>query len=200
MTKRENDMKKSLGAKTLAVPCPVWVIGTYDKEGKANIATAAWGGICCSQPPSVAVSFRKATHTYHAILQRQAFTVNIPAESQVVEADFAGINTGRDIDKFAACSLTPVRSELVDAPYVEEFPLILECRVTHTLEIGLHTQFIGEIVDVKVDSAVQGDKGYPDITKVKPFIWDSAHTKYFALGACLGQAWDIGKKLSGGRE
>src|SRR5512133_3321229 len=107
-------MKKSCGAKTLAVPTPVWVIGTYDEEGKSNIATAAWAGICCSQPPCVAVSFRKATYTYGAIVAREAFTVNIPGESQVDIADFAGLVSGRDVDKFAAAGLTTQRSSLVD--------------------------------------------------------------------------------------
>jgi flavin reductase (DIM6/NTAB) family NADH-FMN oxidoreductase RutF len=188
-------MKQSIGAKTLAIPTPVWLVGTYDAAGKANIATAAWGGICCSQPPCVTVSFRKATHTYGAILERKAYTVNIPAADQVVAADFAGIASGRDTDKFAACGLTPVRSDLVDAPYVAEFPLILECRLLHTLEIGLHTQFVGEIVDVKADAAVLGEKGYPDIKKVRPIAWDSAHKGYYGIGDFLGMAWDIGNRL-----
>jgi hypothetical protein len=44
-------MKKSMGAKTVVYPTPVFVVGTYDGQGKANVMTAAWGGICCSRPP-----------------------------------------------------------------------------------------------------------------------------------------------------
>jgi flavin reductase (DIM6/NTAB) family NADH-FMN oxidoreductase RutF len=188
-------MKQSIGAKTLAMPCPVWLVGTYDDAGKANFMTIAWGGICCSQPPCVTVSLRRATHSYGAIETRKAFTVNIPSVAQVAEADYGGIVSGRDTDKFAACGWTAVRSELVDAPYIAETPLVVECRLLQTLEIGLHTQFVGEIVDVKADEAVLGEKGYPDITKVKPFVWDAAHRRYFGLGACLGTAWDIGKTI-----
>lgn len=191
-------MKQSCGAKTLAIPTPVWVIGTYDEEGKSNIATAAWAGICCSQPPCVTVSFRKATHTYGAIVAREAFTVNIPGESQVAIADFAGLVSGRDLDKFAAAGLTAQRSTLVDAPYIKEFPLIIECRLIHTLEIGLHTQFVGEILDVKVDAAAIGENGYPDIEKIKPFTWDTGHRGYYGLGSCLGKAWELGKTLQKG--
>ena len=69
-------MKQSLGANTFAIPTPVWVIGTYDTESKANAMTAAWTGICCSKPPCVYVSLRKATYTYHNIKEREAFTKN----------------------------------------------------------------------------------------------------------------------------
>ena len=79
----------------------------------------------------------------------------------MVEADYVGIASGRDVDKFAVAGLTPVRSELVDAPYAEEFPVVLECRLLHIVEIGLHTQFIGEIVDVKADRAVLGMTASP---------------------------------------
>jgi len=191
-------MKQSLGAKTLATPTPVWLVGTYDAEGKANIMTAAWGGICCSDPPCLTVSLRKATHSYAAIIARKAYTVSIPSEMQAAEADYVGIVSGRNADKFAACGWTPVRSDLVDAPYVGEVPLVVECRLLHVLELGLHTQFVGEIVDVKADEAVVGAKGYPDITKVKPMIWDTAHRGYYGIGAFMGKAWEIGKSIEAG--
>ena len=188
-------MKQSLGARTLAMPTPVWLVGTYDAQGKPNIMTAAWAGICCSQPPSVAVSLRKATYSHAAILARRAFTINIPSEAQVAEADYAGIVSGRDTDKLRACHWTAVRSELVDAPCVAEVPLVLECRLAHVLELGLHTQFAGEIVDVKADPSVLGEKGNPDITRVRPITFDPAHRRYFGLGALLGTAWEVGKGL-----
>ena len=141
-------VKKSVGARTLALPTPTWIVGTYDKEGRPNMMTAAWGGICCSKPPCIYVSLRKATYTYGSLMERKAFTVSIPSEDYVKEADYIGLASGRDVDKFAATGLTPVKSDLVDAPYVKEFPLILECKVIHTIEIGLHTEFIGEIMDV----------------------------------------------------
>jgi len=188
-------MKKSLGAKTLVCPTPVWVVGSYDKDGKPNVMTAAWVGICCSNPPSVAISLRKATYTYGNIMERQAFTVNIPSEKYVREADYFGIASGKDVDKFSATGLTPVKSELVDAPYVQEFPVVVECKVTHTIEIGLHTQFIGEILDVKVDETVLEEKGLPDIEKIKPFLFSPEIRTYHKVGDYLGQAFSIGRKI-----
>ena len=109
-------MNKSLGPKTLIYPAPVLVVGTYDKAGKPNVMTASWGGICCSQPPCVAVSLRAATYTHGNILGRKAFTLSVPPEKYVKEVDYFGLVSGRVLDKFAATKLTPVKSKLVDAP------------------------------------------------------------------------------------
>jgi len=186
-------VKRSLGPKTLLFPAPTWVVGTYDGEGKPNAMTAAWGGICCSHPPCLAVSLRKATYTYSAILNRKAFTVSVPSEDHAREADFFGIASGRDVDKFAAAGLTPVRSALVDAPYVGEFPMAAECRLLKTVEIGGHTQFIGEILDVKVDEAVCDDAGVPDIGKVRPVVFAPEARVYHGIGRLLGRAFSLGK-------
>ena len=186
-------MKKSFGPKTLLFPTPAWVIGTYDREGKPNVMTAAWGGVCCSSPPCVAVSLRKATYTYGNIVERKAFTISVPSERYAVEVDYIGMVPGRNADKFAAAGLTPVPGTLVDAPYIGEFPLVIECRLLRTVEIGLHTQFIGEILDVKADEAVLGDKGFPDIEKVRPIIFGPEIRSYHGIGKYLGQAFAIGR-------
>lgn len=188
-------MKKSLGAKTLLYPAPVWVVATYDKEGKPNAMTIAWGGICCSKPPCVAISLRKATYSYSNIVERKAFTLNIPSEAHAMEADYFGSVSGRNEDKYTATGLTPVKSEIVDAPYLKEFSLILECKVIHVLEIGLHTQFVGEIIDVKADESVLDEKGLPDIEKVKPIIFSPEVRRYHKVGDYLGEAFSIGKSI-----
>lgn len=187
--------KISLGAKTLATPTPAWLVGTYDATNRPNLATIAWGGICCSDPPAVAISLRKSRHSYDAIAARKAFTINVPSEKFVHEADYAGIVSGRDTDKFAATRLTPVGSTLVDAPYVAEFPLILECRLIHTIEIGIHTQFIGEIVDVKAAKEILNAEGLPDGELIRPIVYDPGTRNYFGLGKILGKGFVVGKEL-----
>ncbi|QEM67569.1 flavin reductase family protein [Geobacter sp. FeAm09] len=188
-------MKQSLGAKTLLFPTPVLMVGTYDAAGTPNLMTAAWGGICCSEPPCVAVSLRRARHSYDSIVARKAFTVGVANGAYMAEADYAGIASGRNADKFAVAGLTVVGSDLVDAPYAEEFPLVLECRLVHTLELGIHTQFIGEIVDVKADRDALGGDGLPDILRMQPLVYDTAHKGYHAVGPLLGKAFSIGKKF-----
>ncbi len=188
-------MKKSFGARTLIHPLPVWIVGTYDQNGKPNAMTASYGGICCHQPPCVTVSLRKATYSYGSIMFRKAYTINVPSEAQVAEADYFGTATGRTEDKFAATGMTPVKSDLVDAPYIAEVPLVLECRVIHTYEVGLHTQFIGEIMDVKADEDVIGADGFPDVKKIQPFVYAISSQAYYGIGEHLERAYSIGKTI-----
>jgi len=188
-------MKKSLGAKTLVYPTPVFVVGTYDKEGKPNVMTASWGGICCSQPPCVAVSLRRATLTHGNILARKAFTISIPSEDHVRQADYFGLVSGGSVDKFAATKLTPVRSEHVNAPYVKEFSLIVECKLAHVIELGLHTQFVGEVMDVKAEENVMTKSGLLEITKIKPLMFAPDTQTYYGIGNFVGQAFSVGKGI-----
>ena len=188
-------MNKSLGAKTLIYPAPVLVVGTYDKAGKPNVMTASWGGICCSEPPCVAVSLRKATYSYASILERKAFTISIPSEKHVKEADYFGLVSGRNSDKFAATKLTPVKSKLVDAPYVKEFSLVLECKLVHVVELGLHTQFVGEVMDAKIDEGVIGDSGAIDVKKLKPLVFTPDTQDYYGIGDYIGKVFSAGKGI-----
>ena len=187
-------MKISMGAKTFAYPTPVFIVGTYDESGKPDAAAVAWGGICCSRPPCIAVSLRAATCTHGNIARRGGFTVNIPSEEYVREADYFGLASGRDADKLSVTGLTPKRSDLVDAPYIEEFPLTIECRLLDTVEIGLHTQFIGEIVDVKAEETImEGD--LPHIKKANPFLFAPDTREYYSVGRFLAKAFAAGKEL-----
>jgi len=187
-------MKKSLGPRTIIYPTPALVVGTYDRKGKANVMTVAWAGICCSAPVCVAVSLRKATYSFGNIVERNAFTVNVPSERYVRDVDYFGIVSGKRKDKFAETGLTPVKSSVVDAPYIEEFPLILECRLVHTFELGLHTQFVGEVLDVKADEAILSPDGEPDVEKVRPILYAPERGSYYGIGTNLGKAFSIGKR------
>ncbi|MBW1988157.1 MAG: flavin reductase family protein [Deltaproteobacteria bacterium] len=186
---------QSLGAVPLAFPAPAWVIGTYDHEGKPNVMTAAWGGICCSKPPCLSMSLRKATYTYSNLVERRAFTVNVPSADFVKETDFFGMASGKNTDKLSATALTPVKSSLVDAPCVEQFPMVIECSLLHSLEIGLHTLFVGEIKDVKVKKDVLSPSGTLDMKKAAPLVFAPVARFYHTVGPALGPAFSLGKEF-----
>jgi flavin reductase (DIM6/NTAB) family NADH-FMN oxidoreductase RutF len=126
-------------------------------------------------------------------MDRMAYTINIPSVDYIKQTDYVGMASGKNEDKFQTTGLTPVKSDLVDAPYVAEFPMILECKVIHTYEIGLHTQFIGEILDVKVEKDALNESGLPDINKIAPFIYCSEIQCYHRIGEKVGKAFKIGK-------
>jgi len=171
------------------------VVGSYDAEDHPDIMTVAWGGICSSKPPCVAVSIRPSRQSHANITHQQAFTVNLPAAHQVAEADYIGTVSGRDVDKFAATGLTAVCAEFVHAPAVAEFPLVLECRVHHTLELGAHTMFVGEILDVKADEDALGPDGKLDLDAVGLVTYIPGAETYHGLGPSLGSAFSVGKKF-----
>ena len=88
-----------------------------------------------------------------------------------------------------------MRSDLVNAPYIEEFPFILECRLIQKIELGLHTQFVGEMLDIKAEEEVLDEKGALDIEKIKPFFYASDSNAYYGMGKLLGKAFSIGKAV-----
>ncbi len=189
-------MRLSLPPQTILLPSPVLIIGTYGSDGRPNIMNAAWGGIASSKPPCISVSLREATLTYHNIRQTKAFTVNIPSEKYLKEADFVGMVSGREHDKFRETRLTPQKSRLVNAPIVEEFPYALECNLASQVDLGLHTMFIGEIVGMVADSEVLNPNQLPDIEKVRPMLFGSfGSMAYYRIGGRLGNAFSVGKGL-----
>lgn len=186
-------MKRSIGAHPYIFPNPVLLVGSYSEDEVPNLMTVAWGGICCSVPPSIAVSPARRTQTCRNIMIQGAFTVCIPSESQVREVDYAGSYSGKKENKFEALGLTAVRSAVVNAPFAAEFPMVLECRVSQSIEIGEHAvNFIGEILDIKAEESILGDDGQPDITKVKPLVYDEVGREYYALGRYLAKAFSVG--------
>ncbi len=189
-------MKLFLPGQTILLPSPVLIIGSYGSHGRPNIMNAAWGGIASSKPPCISVSLREATLTYHNIRQAEAFTVNFPSEKHVREADFVGMVSGREHDKFKETRLTPEKSKLVNAPIVREFPYALECKLVRQVELGLHTMFIGEIVGMVADSEVLNPNQFPDIEKVRPMLWGSfGSMAYYGIGDKLGDTFSVGKEL-----
>ncbi len=181
---------------TVLHPHPVMLVGTYGADGKPNLMNAAWGGICCGDPPCVAVSLREATLTYHNILRAKAFTVGIPSRRHVEAADYVGIVSGRERDKFKDTGLTPLKSAKVNAPVAAELPFTLECELFQHHKLGLHTMFIGRIAGIQADEATLGPNGLPDIEKTGAILWGGmGSSHYFAVGERLAKAFSVGKRL-----
>lgn len=163
--------KRSLGVRNLVFPEPAMVIGSYDKDGKPNIMTAAWFGVANSRPLKVSVSLRPATYSYHCIMASQAFTVNVPDASLISYVKFAGKYSGKDMNKFEETGLTAVKSEYVNAPYVKEFPIVLECKLTEYHDLGSHRQFIGQVVDAKIDEKLLNEEGKVNMNLFHPIVY-----------------------------
>lgn len=188
-------MKKSISPGPLLYPSPVLLICTYGSDGRPDAMTAAWGGICCSEPPCLSVGIQKKRYTWENITDRGEFMVCIPSESLVSETDFFGIASGRHLDKFAECGLTPAASDIIDAPYIEECPLALACRARNLMHIGSHTLIVGEILSILADEEVCGEDGMPSIDKIRPLLYDAHKKMYYSMGEIAGKAFSSGMKF-----
>ncbi len=182
-------MKKSLGANTYLLPMATVIVGTYANQNKPNMVTVAWTGIVNSNPPMISISLREATYSHDAIIEQQAFTVNIPKQEYLAEVDYIGSVSGRKIDKFAKTGLTAVKSTVVNAPYIDEFPIVLECKLVKYEKLGLHTIFIGEIKDAKVDEECLHKNHMINNDKISPIAYYAhGNREYYGLGEYLGKA------------
>ena len=188
-------MKKIIGTSPVLSPLPLLVIGTYDQDERANMMTAAWGGICSSSPPCVAFSVRESRYTYENLLQTEEFTVNIPSAAYVDEVDYFGIASGRKTDKPAVCGLTAEPAPDVHAPMIAEFPLVVECKMIKTVPLGSHLQVIGEIVQILADEDVLDENDNPLPDRVDPIIYDPRGKTYHKVGEEIGRAFNAGKKF-----
>ncbi len=184
-------MRKDFGVKTWAYPMPVFIVAAYDKEGNPCCMNAAWGGIYDTN--QIMVCLDDSHKTTKNIIESQAFTVSIADAKHIVEADFVGIVSGNNVsDKMTKAGLTTVKSKLVNAPIINEFPMTIECKLLKFNEDGI---CIGEIVNVSADEKVLDAEGQIDVTKLEPITYDPVHHKYIKLGATVGNAFSDGKKL-----
>ena len=183
--------RKNYGAKPLSLPQPVWILGTYDENGVPNAMNAAWGGI--SEENELAVCLSPGHKTCLNFAKTGAFTVSMADAAHAAACDYVGIATGlKTPDKFARAGFTAVRSELVNAPIIQELPVCIECRV---IEFNKDTCILrGEIVNVSVDDSVLTD-GKLDMAKAAPLCFDPFNMAYHVIGEKVGQAWGIGKEL-----
>lgn len=187
-------MKKDLGVKPYLFPMPVLMIATYGDDGTVDVMNMAWGGICAEN--MVSLNIDTDHKTAKNIKKRGAFTLSIADVPHIQAADFFGIASGNKMeDKFARSGLTAVKSEKVDAPVVQEFPLTLECNVVEDkMEVYGH-HVLGEIVGVLADESVLDETGKVDASKLNAFVFDQFRSGYYAIGEKVGQAWHTGAPL-----
>lgn len=167
---------------TMLNPVPAVMVSCGDGAGAddiKNIVTIAWTGIINTEPPITYVSVRKSRYSYDIIERTGEFVINLVTEDIVESADWCGVKSGRDFDKFKERGLTPVKSEVVSAPAIAESPVNIECRVIEKKEFGTHDMFIAEIVSVSADAALMNESGRLCLDKAGLISY--SHGEYFGL-------------------
>lgn len=170
--------KRSFKPGAMLNPVPAVMVSCGNKEEK-NIITIAWTGIVNSDPPMTYVSIRKERHSYSIIKKTGEFVINLCTEDLVFAADYCGVKSGRDTDKFKDRDLTPVVGEQVRCPAIKESPVNIECKVKEVHSYGSHDMFVAEIVNVQVDENLIDDKGR--ICLERAGLVSYSHGEYFGL-------------------
>ena len=190
--------KISLKAGTLLAPLPAVLVTCGTKE-KANVLTIAWTGIINTIPPMTYISVRPERHSYSIIKETGEFVINLTTSAMAKETDFCGVRSGRDIDKISRCRLHLTAGETVGAPFIEESPLSLECRVTEIKELGSHHMFIAEITKVRLEERFMDSKGKINLQQAGLMAY--SHGEYFSLGRKLGDfGFSVRKKPKTGKD
>ncbi len=176
--------RESWRAGNMLYPLPAVMVSCKRPGEKPNIITVAWTGTVCSSPAMVSISVRPERYSYDIIKETGEFVINLTTEKLARVTDYCGVRSGRDVDKFAEMNLTAGRSVHVEAPYIEECPVNIECRVQQILELGSHHMFIAEVLGVDIDDRYLDEKGKFRLNEANPIVY--SHGEYFGIGRKLG--------------
>ncbi len=187
-------MKKDLGVVAAVYPMPVLMVAAYDENEKVNVMNVAWGQI--ADDDKIILFIGEGKKTWLNILASKAFTVSIADEAHMDAADFFGIASGNRInDKFERTGYHAVKSDKVNAPIIEEFPVVMECELLEHLKDEHVSAIVGKIVNVKANEEVLDEKGKVDPEKLHALMFDQFRNGYYSTGKKVGQAWNAGAYL-----
>ena len=187
-------MKKSLGVKPYTFPMPVLMIATYGEDGTVDVMNMAWGGVCAMN--MVALNIDEDHKTSENIKKRGAFTLSIADIPHIEAADFFGIATGNKMaDKFERTGYHAAKSAFVNAPVIEEFPVVMECELNDVVSNDSFYCIVGKIVNVAAEEKVLGPNGKVDPAKLNALIFDQFQNGYYVTGEQAGRAWHAGAGL-----
>ena len=166
-------------------PVPAVLVSVADSAGNDNLITIAWTGTVCSDPAMTYISVRKERYSHHMLKENKEFVINLVSKEICRAADFCGVRSGRDLDKFEATGLTREKASTVNVPLVKESPVNIECKVTQVLELGSHDMFLAEVVGVTVDDKYMDEKGKFNLNRSG--LIEYSHGEYFDLGKKIGK-------------
>lgn len=174
-------------------PLPAVMVSTADKKGNDNIITIAWTGTVCTNPALLYISVRPERYSYHMLRESGEFAVNLTTEGLARAADWCGVRSGKDFDKWKETGLTRGKSaKLKYAPVIEESPVNLECKVREVKELGSHHMFLSEIVSVQTDEKYMKENGKFELNDAGLLAY--SHGEYFSLDRDLGKfGWSVKK-------
>jgi len=187
-------MKTDWKPGTLIYPVPAVMVSCGSTPDEYNIITVSWTGTLCTDPAMCYISVRPGRHSYDIIKKNMEFVINLTNKELAFAADWCGVRSGKEVDKFAEMKLTPGKASIVSAPIIEEAPLSIECKVKEIVALGTHDMFVAEVVNVRADEKfIDPETGAFDMEKAELLAY--AHGKYYELGQMVGKfGWSVKKE------
>ena len=193
MEKEKMTPKQHWQGGNMLYPVPAVMVSCMREGEKPNIITVAWTGTVCSTPPMVSISVRKERYSYDILKESKEFVINLVTKDLVFAADYCGVRSGREIDKFSQLKLTPQPSRHIQTPGIGESPLNLECKVTQRIPLGSHDLFLAEVLGLAVDERYMDKAGKFHLNDAGLVAY--SHGEYFQLGEKLGKfGYSVAKK------
>ena len=186
-------MKKQIKTTEAIFPMPVLLISTFNEDGTVDVMNAAWGTML--DRDMVALNLTETHKTVENIKARKGFVIHLADARHVVEADYFGIVSGhKEPDKFKKSGLSFTKSDLVDAPIINEFPVAIECEFVEYQSDDTGLGVIGKVVRTSVEEANLKD-GKVDIDSLGAISFDPYTHGYYKVGGRVGEAFRDGLKL-----
>ncbi len=168
---------------TILAPVPAVLVSCGTVENP-KVLTIGWTGIVNTHPPMTYISVRPERNSYSIIKESGEFAINLTTSAMCRQTDLCGVKSGKNTDKFRECNFTPAPCRTISAPYIEECPISLECKVTEAKHLGTHTMFLAEITGINVEEKYIDSKGKLNLQQCGLMAY--AHGEYFSLGRKLG--------------
>lgn len=172
-------------AGNMLYPVPAVMVSCLRPGEKPNIITIAWAGTVCSSPAMVSISVRPERYSYDILRETKEFVINLTTKELAFAADYCGVKSGREVDKFKEMGLTPCPSKEIKAPGIEESPVNIECKVRDVIPLGSHDLFLAEVAAVGVDEDYLDEKGKFHLNDTGLVAY--SHGEYRELGQYLGK-------------
>lgn len=160
-------------------PVPVVLVTSTNKEGKTNVFTVGWTGTINTKPPMLYISIRPERLSYEYIKETMEFVVNLPSSDLVKAVDYCGVRSGKKNDKISEMGFTLKESHHISAPFIDECPVNIECKVKNIIPLGTHDMFIAEVVGSHVNEDLLDEKGKIHFENANMMSY--CHGEYFPL-------------------
>ncbi|MBQ3356227.1 MAG: flavin reductase family protein [Oscillospiraceae bacterium] len=187
-------MKKQIKTTEAIFPMPVLLISTFNEDGTVDVMNAAWGTML--DRDMVALNLTETHKTVQNIKARGGFVVHIADAKHVAEADYFGVVSGNKVaDKLGKAGMTFVKSELVDAPIINELPIAMECAFVEYQSDETGMGVIGKVLRTSVEEDKLKD-GKVDVDALEAIAFDPYTHGYYKVCGRVGEAFKDGLKIN----